>query len=188
MSTVNTVITFEQLVQDFDRLFTRRVFRVETLDYYDAPNEHEPYARFLAGKPDDQAWREPWKEIVREHRSAGRTMQRVHVVTEPVSDYVRFELLRGYPASVEAGEDIRILGRQAAIRAGLSSTDFWLFDDHLAARLAYDRDGKVANVFMERDPAFVSWYRAFRDTALQISIQLADYVTEHNITEGKHAA
>ena len=48
----NTVISFEQLVQDFDSLFRHRVFRLETLDWYDAPNEHEPYARFLAG----EAW------------------------------------------------------------------------------------------------------------------------------------
>ena len=47
MVTQNTVISFEQLVQDFDSLFRRRVFRLETLDCYDAPNEHEPYARSL---------------------------------------------------------------------------------------------------------------------------------------------
>ena len=51
MVTQNTVISFEQLVQDFDSLFRQRVFRLVTLDWYDAPNEREPYARFLAGEP-----------------------------------------------------------------------------------------------------------------------------------------
>ena len=41
--------------------------------------------------------------------SPARTMQRVHIVGEPVSDYARFELLRVYPANVEAGEDVRVL-------------------------------------------------------------------------------
>ena len=109
---MNTVITFEQLVQDFDSLFRQRVFRLETLDWYDAPNEHEPYARFLAGEPVDPAWREPWKRLVRGVRASGRIMERVHVVSEPVSDYIRFELLHVYPANVEAGEDVRILGRE----------------------------------------------------------------------------
>ena len=117
MVTQNTVISFEQLVQDFDSLFRQRVFRLETLDWYDAPNEHEPYARFLAGQPADLAWREPWKRLVRDIRASGRTMQRVHVVSEPVSDYIRFELLHVYPANVEAGEDVGILGRQNACAA-----------------------------------------------------------------------
>ena len=62
-------------------------------------------------------------------------MSRVHVVSEPVSDYVRFELLHVYPANVEAGEDVRILGRaKAEAQPGPSCDgDFWLFDDDLAA-------------------------------------------------------
>ena len=112
MVTQNTVISFEQLVQSFDSLFRHRVFRLETLDWYDAPNEREPYARFLAGQPGDLAWREPWKRLVRDVRASGRTMQRVHIVSEPVSDYIRFELLRVYPANVEAGEDVRIVREQ----------------------------------------------------------------------------
>ena len=35
-------------------------------------------------------------------------MQRVHVVTEPLSDYIRFELT-GYAPNVEAGEDVRVI-------------------------------------------------------------------------------
>ena len=133
MTTVNTVISFEQLVQDFDGLFRHRVFRLETLDWYDAPNEREPYRRFLAGEPVDPAWREPWKRLVRDVRASGRIMQRVHVVSEPVSDYIRFELLDVYPANVEAGEDVRILGRQNA--ATLPARDFWLFDNARAATM-----------------------------------------------------
>ena len=87
MSTENNVITFEQLAERFTSLFEHRVFRLETLDYYDAPNEREPYARFLAGEPVDPAWREPWRKLVREVRASGRIMQRVHVVSDRPSDY-----------------------------------------------------------------------------------------------------
>src|SRR5450755_1978914 len=129
MRIVHNVTTLEQLAQDFTSLFERRVFRLLTLDYYDAANEHEPYARYLAGEPVDPAWREPWKRLVRGTRESGRIMERVHVVSEPVSDYVRFSLLHGYPASVEAGEDVRVLGGTQAEEAGLVPWDFWLFDD-----------------------------------------------------------
>jgi Family of unknown function (DUF6879) len=191
MTSVSNVISFEQFVRDFDGLFTRCVFRLEALDWYDAPNEHEPYARFLAGEPTDWAWREPWKRIVRQHRASGRIMQRVHVVSEPVSDYIRFELLRVYPANVEAGEEVRILSRAIAERLSMDlglDGDFWLFDRALAARLIYDASGGVSRVEMERDPGEILWLAYMRDLALFYSIPLAQYVAEHNITERKQAA
>jgi hypothetical protein len=186
MVTQNTVISFEQLVQDFDSLFRHRVFRLETLDWYDAPNEREPYARFLAGQPADSSWREPWKRLVRETRASGRIMQRVHVVTEPVSDYIRFELLRAYPANVEAGEDVRILGREAASQLILPDTDFWLFDDDLAAEFDYDGRGRPERVRLTRGPS--AMFSFGRDTALRRALPLAQYVAEHNIAEKEHAA
>ena len=189
MNTQSTVISFEQFVQDFDSLFTRRVFRLETLDYYDAPNEHEPYARYLAGKPADWTWREPWQRIVRQHRAAGRIMQRVHVISDPPSDYIRFELLRVYPANVEAGEYVGILGRAEADDLLPLGGDFWLFDDDLVAYLEYDcGDGSVRHVQMLNTEGAVSAAVDLRNDALRLSTPLARYVAEHNITEGKHAA
>ncbi len=187
MVTQNTVISFEQLVRDFDGLFRHRVFRLETLDYYDAPNEHVPFAQFLAGQPADWAWREPWKRIVRGHCTAGRTMERVHVVSEPLSDYVRFELLRVYPANVEAGEDVRVLGRAQADGLG-NADDFWLFDDSLAALLIYDDAGMVERVEMSDDPLFLVSLCGIRSEALHLAPTLAQYVAKHDINEGKHAA
>ncbi len=191
MVTQNTVISFEQLVQDFDSLFRHRVFRLETLDYYDAPNEHEPYARFLAGEPADLAWREPWKRLVRDVRASGRIMQRVHVVTEPVSDYVRFELLHVYPANVEAGEDVRILSRAIAERLSLDLAipgDFWQFDTTATAQLIYDDSGAVSRVEFERSPRLVRFHSHIRTELMFYSVPLAQYVAEHNITERKYAA
>jgi len=186
MVTQNTVISFEQLVEDFDGLFRHRVFRLETLDWYDAPNEHEPYARFLAGDPADLTWREPWKRLVRDTRASGRIMQRVHVVSEPVSDYIRFELLDVYPANVEAGEDVRILGRGLA--GGLAAGDFWLFDDRRAAFLTYDDAGGVEQVEMVDDPFLLVSLRGIRSEALRLAVPLAQYVAKNSITNERTRA
>jgi hypothetical protein len=48
---------------------------------------------------------------VRGVRESGRVMERVHAVSEPVTDYIRFSLLHGYPANLEAGEDVRVKPR-----------------------------------------------------------------------------
>jgi hypothetical protein len=180
MRNVNSVITLEQLAQDFTSLFRYRTFRLETLDWYDAPNEHEPYARFLAGEPVDPAWRRPWQRLVRGVRESGRSMERVHVVSEPVSAYVRFSLLHGYPASVEAGEDVRILGRARA--TGLPDSDYWLFDDDLAAILVYDDAGKVERVELDRSPFTLARLGAARDRAMRLAVPLAQYKAEHEIS------
>ena len=185
---MSNVISFEQLVQDFDSLFRHRVFRLETLDWYDSPNEHEPYRRFLAGEPADLAWREPWKRLVRDVRASGRIMERVHVVTEPVSDYIRFELTRVYPANVEAGEGVRILGREPARAVFTPARDYWLFDDDLAARLIYDHTGAISRVEMERDPDALWWYRRDRNEALRLAVPLAQYVAINRITDERTRA
>lgn len=189
MGTENNVITFEQLGERFTSLFQRRAFRLETLDYYDAPNEREPYARFRAGEPADPAWREPWKKLVREVLASGRIIQRVKVVNEPVSDYIRFSLLHASPASVQAGEDVRVLGRRRAITAGLAiGGDYWLFDDNLAVFIDYDSSGQIECVDAVDTPLVLTQFRSKRDETLDLALPLAEYVTLHNITEGRTQA
>ena len=182
MVDVTGVITLEQLAKYFTNLFQRRVFRLETLDYYDAANEREPYAAFLAGQRVDPAWRLPWQGLVRGVRESGRTMERVHIVSEPVTDYIRFSLLHGYPASVEAGEEVRILGLAAASKAGLGRDDFWLFDDDLAALLVYGCDGRVERVSLTNEPVALALLRGTRDRSLRLASPLAQYVADHKIT------
>lgn len=184
---MGNVVTLEQLARDFTGLFTRRVFRLETLDYYDAANERGPYGDFLAGRPVDPAWREPWKKLVREVRASGRVMERVHVVSEPVSDYVRFSLLHGYPASVQAGEDVRVTSRRRAVDAGLPPVDFWLFDDGPAAVLDYGPGGAVWQVELLRGP-FARAACQWRDAALDAAAPLGQYVAEHAIMSERTAA
>src|SRR5690606_23077601 len=51
-----------------------------------------------------------WVERVRRGVRAGKRFHRVHMmVTEPLSDYVRFECAWAYRHTVAAGEDVRII-------------------------------------------------------------------------------
>ena len=83
--------------------FTTRAFRLETLDQYAVGYEEEAIRRFLAGKPLDRGFIAPWLEHVATATGAGRQMQRVHVVTEPLGDYLRYEI-DGYQYSVRSCE------------------------------------------------------------------------------------
>jgi hypothetical protein len=116
------------------------IFRLETLQYYTGdPN----FDRFKA----DEVWedtdsKQHWVDLVRRRVRDGVVMQRVHVVTEPWSDYVRFEIAWSYPPNVAAGEDIRIITGSAP----WPEPDFWMFDDRYVWLMHYTSDGVLERV------------------------------------------
>jgi hypothetical protein len=184
LEVMGNVTPLDHLAREFDRLFTRRVFRLETLDAYDAANEREPYAAFLAGQPVSDRWRDGWRGIAGDITASGREMARVHVVTEPLSDYMRFMLLHGYPANVESGEYVGIISRSRA--GALPSLDFWLFDDDLVGVLVYDAQRSVERVEWHRrdeEPRLLDDCCRDRDAALRLAVPLGDYVAGHEISE-----
>lgn len=97
--------------QEFDALFTsfeRGAFRLETLQVYAGAYEDEVRA-VLAGDPRPaNPIGDKWAARIRADRVAGKTWQRVHVIEEPRTDYLRYELAV-YARNVAAGEDVRVI-------------------------------------------------------------------------------
>ena len=54
--------------------------------------------------------------------------QRPRIISEPASDYIRFEYEVTPAANLAAGEQVRWLPRQMASDLALPGNDFWLFD------------------------------------------------------------
>jgi hypothetical protein len=146
--------------------FTRSAFRLETRPEYDVPQESDMLSAFRRGEPVRMRDDHPWLLTVRRHCGAAKAMQRVRVVSSPLSDYERFELCL-YPYSSAAGEEVRILERRQRF-----TEDFWLFDDQIVYVLRYDAGGKFLGVEAGRD---VVAYRRIRDLALENSIPFAQY-------------
>jgi hypothetical protein len=161
----------------FERLFTdvqRSWFRLETLQRYDVEYERDELAAFLRGEPLNA---EPgqWQAMIREHVAAGRELARVHVIEEPLTDYIRYEL-RAYEPNAEAGEDVRVIPvRQGAWPAGVPRHDYWLFDDDHLWLMDYDAVGAFQAARLIDDPTSVEQHRRWRDTAIAQSIALRDY-------------
>ncbi|WP_245984646.1 DUF6879 family protein [Streptomyces tateyamensis] len=112
--------------EDFGRLFRtfeRTAFRLETLAVYDVEEEREEFADFLAGRPlPSESADNPWVRSMTDH---GKQLARVHVLSSPLSDYLRYELA-WYPGNVAAGESIGIIDKSRQEVAGLPDRDFWL--------------------------------------------------------------
>ncbi|WP_158840974.1 DUF6879 family protein [Saccharothrix deserti] len=160
---------FERLFDDFHS----SAWRLEIQGTYDEPEEREPLRRFLAGEPDDLEWMADWFEWVTEQSASGRRIGRVRVLTEPLTDYLRFELsFTGH--AVDAGEDIRLLTPADAARLDLPREDFWFFDDHLVAVLRFGDTG-VATAELIDDPAEVNRYRAVQHRALSAAVPYREW-------------
>jgi hypothetical protein len=142
--------TREEVERLFDT-FERSAWRLECQGAYDEPEEREPIQRFLAGEPQDLAWFEDWPIWIREQRQAGRAVGRARMLTEPLTDYLRFELSITPPA-VAAGEDIRLIDQLVFDELDIPREDFWIFDDLTVALLRFGDNGMAgAEIITDRD-------------------------------------
>ena len=166
---------------EFARLFTdvrRSWYRLETLQRYDATNERDDFAAFLRGDPITTAPGR-WQEMIRRHVAADRQLVRVHVIEEPLSDYIRYELA-AYVPNVAAGEDVRLIPvRAGAWPAGVPRHDYWLFDNERLWLMDYNAAGALDAVTLVDEPGAVEEHRRWRDAAIASSIPLADYEAAH---------
>jgi hypothetical protein len=153
--------------------FRRSAFRLETLEHYTVPQEAEWFAtwRRTGRLPELTPDNDSWLRMVRDHTSAGRVMQRVRVVSTPLTDYERFELAL-FPPSLGAGEDIRVISR-SVFRSFLQvGEDFWLFDSQMAVMLRYDSAGR----FLRAEPGQPDLCQRRCDEVLARSIPLKEYL------------
>lgn len=167
---------------EFSEWFSRfrfSCFRLETLPCYAGSGEDASLAAFLAGGyPPPDAERRDWTQLVQAAVQHRRSMSRVHVVTEPLTDYLRFEIGWSYPQSVSAGEDVRILPLVDTEQwpTDVPREDFWLFDSTVLFGMVYDADGLWLGIERATDPAPVVAACRARDAALHLSQPWAEFV------------
>jgi hypothetical protein len=162
---------FGKLFESFDR----EAFRLETLDYYDTPGTRIGLPAFLAGEEEPEEFRNsPWVTTVANAVQAGKRMYRVHVVTTPLTDYLRFEMAWGYHRNVKAGEEVFILDHADNPVPGLPEHDFWIFDERTIVRMFYDPQGAYEGA--EILPAHhLAEYVRYRDLAMKHAEPFASF-------------
>lgn len=161
--------------------FTRSAFRLETLQSYGSSGEDAAFDAFLAGQPYVRpSGKIRWLDNIARARAVGATMSRVHVVREPLTDYLRFELTWAYEPNVAAGDDIWIIavadGEPWPV--GLPEDhDFWLVDDRLyEMEYANDEARSWVGVHPTDDPARTERALAWRDVALDLAVPWCAYI------------
>lgn len=157
--------------------FAREALHLEMRDVY-AAADHGRFRKWLAGEPFDSEaeaeWWRPWREMMRRHRGAGRVLRRLRVVSEPVTDYIRFEWLDANEL-VRAGEDVRWLPRQRASACFLPGNDLWCFDAETVVFTHLSGDGEVEGYELTTDPTLVSNCAAAFEAAWLVGIPHGEY-------------
>lgn len=147
---------------------------LEMRDTYAVGSETGPYDHWReTGEadtdPDSEMWR-PWTSLVRDMVSSGIRMRRARIVSEPVTDYIKYEHA-GTVVNLAVGELVRWLPRRRASDLALPGNDFWLFDDttvvfnHFAgngdwAEPSYETTTEAGVVRLCKDAFEAVWDRA----------------------------
>ncbi|HEY3735445.1 MAG TPA: hypothetical protein VGL63_16170 [Streptosporangiaceae bacterium] len=142
---------------DFDRLFhsvTRSAVHLEMRDDYSGSSP--AFAAWRERRPYDRSGPDAaWHAFVGSAIRRGVTVRRARIISEPVSDYIRFEYEVTPAANLAAGEHVRWLPRPKASDLSLPGNDFWLFDDTAVLFNYFSGDGAPAGTEVRDDPAVV---------------------------------
>ncbi|MFD8005653.1 DUF6879 family protein [Streptomyces mirabilis] len=148
----SNVPTFAELIAGC----TRSAIHLEMRDSYAVDDETEGFEAWRNGfrhDPADRAsWWRPWLDLIQETTSRGVAVRRARIVSEPVTEYIRFEH-SGTFTNVAAGEHVRWLPRRRASDIALPGNDFWLFDDRLIRWNHFTGDGAWVGEEFSEDPA-----------------------------------
>lgn len=117
--------------------------------------------------PDYRAWREgmtvdqlsqlgyvqPWVDLVRNTVSREVSFRRARIISEPASEYIRFEhAVTGY-CNLAGGERVRWLPRSRAADLAVPGADFWQIDSGLVCFVFQSGDGEPSGYELTEDAA-----------------------------------
>ena len=151
------------------------IFRLEMLQSYDVSCEDTAYQKYQNNEsPVLLPEMEDWCNVVVNAKKRGSSFNRVRIIKEPISDYLKFESLWGYQFSFKAGEMISVLNENKIDYSQFkvpALCDFWLFGDTECYIMLYDCCGRFMGVSQVNE--YISEYSLLRDKLLNESISFS---------------
>lgn len=147
----------KQTVPSFDELLssaTRTAVHLEMRDAYAVAEEAGELELWQSGRwtlEDGRKALAEWMQLVASVTSRGVAVCRARIVSEPVTDYIRYEHALT-PLNLEAGEEVRWLPRRQALGIALPAVDFWLIDDRTVRFNHFSGAGEAVEPEVSSDP------------------------------------
>ncbi|WP_324793365.1 hypothetical protein SJX93_08485 [Streptomyces cyaneofuscatus] len=117
-----------------------------------------------------------WQELVRETVARGVTLRRARIVSEPVTDYIRWEHSLTVRHNIAAGEIVRWLPRRLASDLALPGNDLWLIDGERVLFHWFTGDGEWAGHEFNEDPGTVKMVVTSLDAVWDRAIPHEEFV------------
>ncbi|MFF3982121.1 DUF6879 family protein [Streptomyces sp. NPDC001828] len=133
----------------------RSAVHLELRDSYAPTDRFEAWRRGERIDWEDHAsWWHPYDQLIADSVARGVVIRRARIVSEPVTDYIRWEhyVTRG---NITAGEQVRWLPRRRSTDIPLPGNDFWLFDDRLLRVHLFSGDGQGVEDEITQDPGTI---------------------------------
>nr|WP_211245923.1 DUF6879 family protein [Actinomadura oligospora] len=102
-------------------------------------------------------------------------VRRVRIVSEPVSDYIRWEHSITADHNIAIGEDVRWLPRSQTSTLALPGNPFWIFDGRVVRFSVFDGEGNVVGHQFSDDPRVTALCSSAFETAWDLAIPHEDY-------------
>lgn len=142
----------------FDELLAGCRHSAIHLELRDVYYDNERFAAWRRGHRVDWANRTSWwsefNEKVAEAVGRGVVVRRARIVSEPVTDYIRWEHYVTH-ANVTAGEQVRWLPRRRVSDLCLPGNDFWVFDTDRIRVHHFSGDGDIIEDEITEDPRLI---------------------------------
>ena len=142
--------TFDDLLAGCERM----AVHLEMRDGYGL--DDPVFIDWRAGQSINPAERWPnWFKLIKATVARGIEIRRARIVSQPVSEYVRYEYDVTDGLNIAAGEQVRWLPRRQASDIALPGNDFWLFDNRLVQFNHFSGNGDWLEVEQVDDPIAV---------------------------------
>lgn len=163
--------SFAECIRDTDH----SAVHLEMRDDY---GDNERFAAWRRGdRIDWDDWSSWWRgfhDQIAESVARGVSIRRVRIVSEPVSEYIRWEHYMTR-ANLAAGEQVRWVPRRLASDLVLPCNDYWLFDDRLARVHHFAGDGSLVTDEFTSESDIVKLFAASFETAWERGIPHEEY-------------
>jgi hypothetical protein len=151
-----TVPSFPELLADCQQ----SAVHLEMRDVYGVASEVDAFAQWRkTGQSyeltDRASWWNSFTESVESAVARGVRMRRARVVSEPPTEYIKFEHYLT-ARNLAVGEEVRWLPRSQASDLMLPGNDFWLFDDRLIRFHHFSGDGDLLDYSFADDAALIA--------------------------------
>ncbi len=153
---------------------------VQSAVHLEMRDEYTPddpvYLDWLAGVTIDprERWRD-WYNLMLATTGRGVVVRRARIVSEPVTDFIRYEYDLTTGLNIAAGEEVRWLPRRRASDLALPGNDFWLFDGRTVRFGYFAGNGEYQGDELIEDPTVARLCAAAFEAVWQRGIDHQNY-------------